>query len=342
VMISIRSNFFYTRSVPCELWFFDRNKPENRRDKTLMLDCRNIFRKVTRKIFDFSPEQMQNISAIVWLYRGQHERFLQLMQRYLQKICIESAAVSDVVAPFNKMLTDMCGKYAVYAGSIKAVKTKHDKSGTWSEAHTELNEAVTLFQNDQNHLLRAIADFLKQYQSKVPGSNELQHRMRIKFDPIVEAGRGLIKQADLIYKLVSKVNDSISEISSDESMAVDYDRKAASKQIKQFDELRKSVVNQLKCLVYFHKQVVWLQDRFPKAELQDVAGLVKLVTRKDIEAADWSLTPGRYVGVAPQEEDENFDFEATMRDIHNELKELNTESMKLAEKIQKNFEELGI
>jgi len=73
VMISIRSNFFYTRSVPCELWFFDRAKPKERRDKVLMLDARNIYRKVTRKIYDFSPEQMQNLSAIIWLYRGQRD-----------------------------------------------------------------------------------------------------------------------------------------------------------------------------------------------------------------------------------------------------------------------------
>ncbi len=79
VIISIRSNFFYTRSVPCELWFFDRAKPAERKDKVLMLDARQVYRKVTRKIYDFSPEQMQNLSAIVWLYRGQQHRFLALV-----------------------------------------------------------------------------------------------------------------------------------------------------------------------------------------------------------------------------------------------------------------------
>src|SRR5438876_901434 len=77
VMISIRSNFFYTRAVPCELWHFDRAKPPERRDKVLMLDARNIYRKVTRKIYDFSPEQTQNLAAIVWLHRGRREGFLR-------------------------------------------------------------------------------------------------------------------------------------------------------------------------------------------------------------------------------------------------------------------------
>jgi type I restriction enzyme M protein len=70
VMISIRSNFFYTRTVPCELGHFDKGKPAERRDQVLMLDARNIYRKVTRKIYDFSPEQLQNLAAVIWLYRG--------------------------------------------------------------------------------------------------------------------------------------------------------------------------------------------------------------------------------------------------------------------------------
>lgn len=69
IMISIRSNFFYTRTVPCELWFFNKAKSKEPKDKVLMIDARNIFRKVTRKIYDFSPEQLQNILSIICLYR---------------------------------------------------------------------------------------------------------------------------------------------------------------------------------------------------------------------------------------------------------------------------------
>src|SRR5207249_9152111 len=99
---------------------------------------------------------------------------------------------------------------------------------------------------------------------------------------------------------------------------------------------------QLKHAAYFHRQVVWLQDRFPDAKLQAVPGLVKAVTRAEIEAADWSLTPGRYVGVAPAEVDDDFDFEQAISDIHIELADLNQEAVALAKKIQKNFEELGV
>ena len=111
--------------------------------------------------------------------------------------------------------------------------------------------------------------------------------------------------------------------------------------LKELDARRKEAVEQLKAAAYFERQAHWLLVRFPDAKLVAVPGLVKLVDRKEIETADWSLTPGRYVGVAPPEVDEDFNFEQTLGDIHVELADLNHEAAALAKKIQKNFEELG-
>ena len=74
----------------------------------------------------------------------------------------------------------------------------------------------------------------------------------------------------------------------------------------------------------------------------DVVGLVKLIDLKEPEENDWSLTPGRYVEVAPGEEDEDFDFEETIREIHLELEGLNEEAAAIAVAIARNFEELGL
>ncbi|MEI6493292.1 MAG: SAM-dependent DNA methyltransferase, partial [Verrucomicrobiota bacterium] len=105
---------------------------------------------------------------------------------------------------------------------------------------------------------------------------------------------------------------------------------------------RKALVEQLKATAYFERPAHWLLSRFPEAKLVPVPGLVKLVDRKEIAAADWSLTPGRYVGVAPAEVDEDFDFEQALGDIHVELVDLHEEAVALAKKIQKNFEGLGV
>ena len=115
VMISIRSNFFYTRTVPCELWHFDRAKPPERRDKVLMLDARNVYRKVTRKIYDFSPEQMQNLAAIVWLYRGQQRALPRAGEGLPRPLCAESRDIARSSRPSRATLADLRGRFDALA-----------------------------------------------------------------------------------------------------------------------------------------------------------------------------------------------------------------------------------
>ena len=101
-MIAIRGNFFYTRTVPCELWFLNKAKPEKYRDKVLMIDARGVYRKVTRKIYDFSPEQLKNLTSIVWLYRGQSERFLALVAEHLSNAVAEAEGSVAPLSSFTK------------------------------------------------------------------------------------------------------------------------------------------------------------------------------------------------------------------------------------------------
>jgi len=343
VMISIRSNFFYTRTVPCELWHFDRAKPPERSDKVLMLDARNVYRKVTRKIYDFSPEQMHNLAAIVWLYRGQQKRFLGLVNHYLGRVCVESAAVPGALSSFETTLADLRGRFDPLAqAAARHADIDAGKKQALADAVAGLREAATLYEADAKKLLAGLTAFRRKYAKALPDKNDAQHTARKAFDPSAEAIRGLGKQVDLLYKLAARVADLGAELAADDAIPAAYDRRSTAKLVKQIDEERKAAGEQLKHAVYFHRQVAWLQDRFPKAELEAVPGLVKLVDRKDIEAADWSLTPGRYVGVAPPEEVEDFDFEQTLRDIHVELADLTKEAVDVAAKIQANFEELGV
>nr|WP_198342303.1 N-6 DNA methylase [Pedobacter psychrophilus] len=70
-IVSISNNFFYTRSLPCHLWFFDKGKTKSNTDKVLMIDARNVFRKVSTTINDFSEEQLAGLTAIMAMYRGE-------------------------------------------------------------------------------------------------------------------------------------------------------------------------------------------------------------------------------------------------------------------------------
>ena len=132
----------------------------------------------------------------------------------------------------------------------------------------------------------------------------------------------------------------VCEKSLDAKASDDWKNKDVNHARKDLDEARHALVEGLRLVRYFHRQAAWLTERFPEAKLVDVLGLVKLVDKAEIEKNDWSLTPGRYVGVAPEEVDEDFDFEETMRDLHLELEGLNEEAAELARTIAKNFEEL--
>jgi type I restriction enzyme M protein len=117
VMIDIRGNFFYTRTVPCQLWFFDRAKEKDaaRRDHVLMLHARSIFRKVSRSVCDFSPEQQKNIAAIVWLYRGEQDHFLKLVESYLAEAVTLATKAKESLGIFGQALgklADLCEPFA--------------------------------------------------------------------------------------------------------------------------------------------------------------------------------------------------------------------------------------
>lgn len=244
--------------------------------------------------------------------------------------------------PFEKTLSDLQSRFERLAEAVaKSTDIEADKKQPVADAAAELREATTLYETDRKKLLAGLREFSKKYAAALPDKNDAQHRARKAFEPIAEAIRGLIKQVDLLYKLAARIADLATEIAADDAISAAYDRRATAKLVKQLDEERKTAVEQMKHASYFHRQVAWLQDRFPKAELNVVPGLVKLVDRKEIEAADWSLTPGRYVGVAPPVEDENFDFEQALRDIHTELADLNKEAAELASRIHANFEELA-
>lgn len=343
VMVAIRSNFFYTRTVPCELWHFDRSKPAERRDKVLMLDARHVYRKVTRKIYDFSPEQLRNLTAIVWLYRGQGGRFLDLVKDYLGRACAEAVKVPAALDAFDTGLAGLRQRFNALDAAVQAqAELPAEKKQAFTAALAELAEAAAPYRADADVLTAKLLAYAQAH-TPAPVSNKPQHAAREAFSPLAEGCRGLVKQVDLLYKLAARVADQAATIASgDDGLSALWERRANARLVRQLNDARKAAVEQLKLAPYFHRQVAWLHDRFPDAVLRDVPGLVKLVNRKDIEAADWSLTPGRYVGVAPAEVDEDFDFEQSIKDIHTELADLNKEAAGLAARIQEAFEGLGI
>ncbi|MDI6790189.1 MAG: N-6 DNA methylase [Thermodesulfobacteriota bacterium] len=340
IMISIRSNFFYTRTVPCELWFFNKSKPAELKDKVLMIDARNIFRKVTRKIYDFSPEQLQNILSIIWLHRGETERFQDLVVNYISATLNEAVqsiapalAYETVFAKLNKELQPFLatlpkdGKQAETVNPVRELRPKSlplASSMAFSNGVKELADCLKAYTS-------ASQAFAKLAQEK-SGWWEKQNKDNIKLSealkeiaPLAEENNKLIKEAELMYRLANRLIDvCLNTYNAKESDK--WNTKEITNLKKQAEEARDTAVNQFKLARYFHHQAEWLTERFPEGKLRDVEGLVKLVDRAELKENDWSLTPGRYVGVAPEEEDPDFDFGETMRTIHTELEDLNKQA----------------
>lgn len=142
VMISVGNNFFYTKSLPCSLWFFDKGKKAELKDKVLFIDARNYYTVVDRTLNEWSEWQLKNLNAIVWLFRGETDKYTALLEEYrsilgcavsfeeslhllkeeikdLQKcakIEVENAGRNDkkrIQAEYDKMITDKNEEIAV-------------------------------------------------------------------------------------------------------------------------------------------------------------------------------------------------------------------------------------
>lgn len=229
VMISIRPNFFYTRTVPCELWFFDRGRPPERKGFVLMLDARNVYRKVTRKIYDFTPEQLRNLTAIVWLYRGQKERFLDLVQQYLRRVCTESEAVPAKLDGFAQTLELIDAQLAELSRLAQGIpQLSASQSKPLDEALHELREGMAPYAETRKRLLAELERYRKAYGAKPPSDNKAQHAARTAFDPLSEQLKALIKQVEHLYKLISRSVQLGNELASDEALAKQYERRTAT------------------------------------------------------------------------------------------------------------------
>lgn len=369
VMVAIGTNFFYTRSLPCTLWFFDKNKPAPRQDQVLMLDARNIYRVVTRKIRDFSPEQLQNLTAIVWLYRGQSERYLALAADYLDQTHQQIEELQSAAPTLDEPLTELTDAIQSVADHLQVELTSRQSANgsqpddadedagptaeevaAFQALTNELQTAATAYRQSWSELTTTLTAQSSRYADADRESNQGQHAIRHHLDELVDPLKAFQKQVNEATKLADQAKSQADKLASRLTQAksaaktngTTWDRTATRDAMTHLDEARHATVDAIKACLYMHSQIVWLHDRFPDATFIDVPGLCKAVDRDAIEAADHSLTPGRYVGVAPQELTSEEDFEERMAEIHIELSGLNEEASELAEKIQENFAELAI
>lgn len=124
VMVSVGNNFFYTLSLPCSLWFFDKAKRLENKNRVLFIDARNYYTVVDRTLNEWSEWQLKNLQAIVHLYRGEQDKYKSLIKEYWNALSEhaerhDNASWHDPDMTFDKALGVLNSEEAMYKEYIK-------------------------------------------------------------------------------------------------------------------------------------------------------------------------------------------------------------------------------
>lgn len=292
VMLSVSNNFFYTKSLPCSLWFFDKAKKEENKDKVLFIDAKKYYTLVDRTLNEWSEWQMKNLNAIVWLYRGEVDKYRKLISKYSSKLNECYSKLVDTLhtygfhgeESYEKNMQTFCDEVC---------HTIPKTISEFAEFKSILSNGKKYFSEYRNGKL----EFLK---------NIPKEKLAEQFDYYKETG----------------------------TITLGWVKKAIENECSMYE----NAISELDSLI---SDAWWLYEKFGNGEYKDILGLCKLASRADIEAKNYSLTPGAYVGVA-EVEDDGVDFNERMKEIHKELIELQAESNELMNSISKNLEELGL
>ena len=179
VMVSVGNNFFYTLSLPCSLWFFDKAKREENRDKVLFIDARKYYTVVDRTLNEWSEWQLRNLQAIVHLYRGESEKYKMLMAEYNNAIAEAVNSIVDKAQNFLGLLDEET------AGKFNA-------SLTWIDSPWDNNEDLAKKLNGQVEQTKACVKLAE---------GKLKKR---EIKPMRQAGDEFCKMLDGILTIIKE------------------------------------------------------------------------------------------------------------------------------------------
>ena len=316
-MLTLPSNMFYTVTLPATLWFFDKGKTD---DKILFIDARNIFRQIDRAHREFSAEQIDNIAIITHLQRGKCDRFVGLIDRYFQqgmeKLRENQVQVKPVSQQLIAVLDDIQGKEAAIAflnlwDSLPELENQYQQYLAQHCQGSNLAPDIAIQNQAQHQLTAAVIPF---FDNLHLGLKHLDKTVRAHETELAElakaAGNGKRVQID--------------------------------KQIKELKTTLETLHAEVKSAESFFTHICWLQERFPQAVYEDVTGLCKLATPKDVQEQDYSLNPGRYVGVVIEEDGKTEEeFIEEILDLNRELEKLNQEAQLLEGIISHNVKAIA-
>lgn len=300
VMVTISSNFFYTVTLPVTIWFFDKaktNEQHPHHDHTLFIDARRIYYQTSRSTRAFTEAQLMNLTAIVWLYRSETGQFADLRHRYQQATTTWRDA--DVTTPDGKK-------------TYRGLSTHQTRT---AQAMQKLGEGLRFWLNTVELLL---TDEARQALAANPTfADTLSALTTATTDSLTSkaAINALYKRAD---EAVTFADKTLRPDKADGRPDKSFAKADIRGLLRTLASERDDLLFVLDRIHYFTEQLQWLDSHFPDGQYRDVEGLCKLASRAEIAEQQYSLNPGRYVGVALEDDgmtaDEFRDYLQTQTD----------------------------
>ncbi|MBF4473302.1 type I restriction-modification system subunit M [Flavobacterium sp. HJJ] len=318
-MVSMPSNMFLTVTLPATLWFFDKQKVNtDRKDKILFIDARNTYHQIDRAHREWKEEHIQNLTAIVRLYRGENERYLELVNHYINQA---NEAMGKLPTAFNDYWTIIQQTIIKLQHYTRDSKTKHkpeafkkiiasgllQKIEVLTLTNLSLPDPLSAVEGQTNELQLSYAQQLAVYTSQL---KEIEASLKTSKDNLLE---------------VLTLADKQIKVKSDK----DWNGLGLNG-AKLIDELQQIWKNSTEQVDYWYENINWLQSRFPEAKYADVVGLCKVADKKEYaDEQDYSMNAGRFVGV--EIEDENLSNDDFNLKFKNNIKEFEKLSFRASE-----------
>lgn len=315
-VLTLPSNLFYTVTLPATLWFFDKGKAD---DRVLFIDARNVFTQIDRAHRELSDEQIQNLAIIPRLHKGRRGEFVALVDGYFRSGLAKLQASQAKLPALAERLRAVLGDDAAEAPEATA-------AGLAAVDHL-LAQWVAL-----EPLAKAQQAYFAAHgeASGLDARNQAQHALRATYAPFFEKLHASLKVLDKVIRDGDKRKVEAAKAAGK--------RGGGNRQSKAVKEALQALHDEVKLAESDFGHIGWLQQRFPKAAYEDVTGLCKLATPTEIEEQDWSLNPGRYVGVVIEEDGKTEDeFVAGLLEAHDDWQALTEQARDLEAVLSTNL-----
>ncbi|MEN9909471.1 MAG: hypothetical protein RLZZ540_2620 [Bacteroidota bacterium] len=332
-MVSMPSNMFLTVTVAATLWFFDKQKINtDRKDKILFIDSTETYNQIDRAHREWKEEHIQNLTAIVRLYRGENERYVELVGRYINQA---NEATDKVPVAYNDYFTILKSTIINLQHYSRDSKTKHKPEAFKKIAESgllEKLEALTI----PNLSLPVIAG------NEAISTNEQQlafaKELSVYTTKVKEIDTALKTSKDTLLEVLALADKQIKVKNDKDWMALGLNG------VKLIEELQQKWKDSTDEVTYFHTNIDWLQTRFPEAKYADVIGLCKVADKTEYtEEQDYSMNAGRYVGIVDNDGFKSFeDYKDKIFDLNQKLNSLKIQSKSIELTIEENINNLFI